>query len=169
MNPYDFYISPSDYERAAAAGVSKKTLELRIRKYGWKKERAITEPPKKSMCRKAWVEIAKQNGISYGTFMGRVNQYGWDEERSATTPLQDIRAMVAVNRKRSIPEELIQRAEQNGIGYRTLYARINRHGWEPEEAATRRTLTRQEIGLLGRKAYESKYGRRSQGEPKMLL
>lgn len=155
-----FYITPEEYTQAAAIGVDSENLNRRVRLLGWNKEKAITTPLGKLTDRKVWVEIAKQNGIGYYTFMSRVNRYGWDEERAATTPLQDRKAMAAAatERIRIIPRELVQRAEQNGIAYDTLHARITRYGWNPEEAATRRTLTRQEIGRLGKQAVEARYG-----------
>ncbi len=46
MNYYDFYITPEEYEVAEKNGIDKRTLEQRIREYGWDKERAITIPKK---------------------------------------------------------------------------------------------------------------------------
>ena len=47
INPYDFYITPEEYKIAAQNGINRKTLEDRIRKLGWNKERAINTPTKK--------------------------------------------------------------------------------------------------------------------------
>jgi len=35
------YITPEEYEAAAARGISRKTLNLRVRIYGWPKDRAL--------------------------------------------------------------------------------------------------------------------------------
>ena len=72
-------------------------------------------------------EIAQENGISKRQLEKRVRNYGWKIERAINEPPQ---------KKRTIPKEIIQRAEANGISYSTLRQRIHRFGWEHERACT---------------------------------
>ena len=41
-NPYDYYITPEEYEIAERNGVCASTLNRRIRDLGWEKDIAIT-------------------------------------------------------------------------------------------------------------------------------
>lgn len=40
-NPYEYYITPEEYEMAAENGISRSTLNRRVRDLGWEKEIAI--------------------------------------------------------------------------------------------------------------------------------
>ncbi|WP_261795499.1 hypothetical protein [Bacillus licheniformis] len=44
FNPYDFYITPEEFAQAEANGICKDTLIWRVRRQGWSKQRALTEP-----------------------------------------------------------------------------------------------------------------------------
>lgn len=79
------YITPEEYEAAAARGISKKTLELRVREYGWPKERALTAPVQQRTDWSEWYAVAEVNGISLITFRTRIYR-GWTPERAATEP-----------------------------------------------------------------------------------
>lgn len=151
MNPYDFYITPEEYEIAARNGIRSALLEVRIRSLGWSKERAITEQPqrKKPRIPRAIIDQAKQNGITYNTLRWRVHTLGWDLERASTQPLQDRRAQAkrAHEASRKYPLEIIQIAEENGIPYNTFRHRI-KAGWNMKVAATTPVMTPTEIGLL---------------------
>lgn len=147
---YDFYITPEEYERAAQYGVSPALLEVRIRSLAWKKERAITTPPrKKKRIAKEWVELARKNGICYSTLKYRINELGWEPERAATQPLQDRKkqAKIACEKSRVYPKWIIELAKKNGISYSTFRYRV-RAGWSLIEAATRPLMTPSEIGLM---------------------
>ncbi|KUP22388.1 hypothetical protein [Paenibacillus sp. DMB5] len=154
-----FYITPEEYELAAAIGVDSENLNRRVRLLGWNKQRALTTPLEKKTDRRHWAEIARQNGIGYYTFMTRVNQWGWDEERAATEQLQDRKATAAngTEKIRKIPAEIIRLTEQNGIAYHTMRARI-RKGWDPREAATLPVASHSDAGKLGKAAVIAKYG-----------
>lgn len=160
MNPYDFYITPEEYELAAQNGIDRENLNRRVRLLGWKKDRAIRTPLGKLTNRKHWVEVAKQNGIGYNTFMNRVNNHGWDEESAATQPLQDRRAQAtkATEKIRKIPRKFVKLAEANGIPYHTFRARVIRYGWDMERAATEPIWTRQQIGRLGAQRLREREG-----------
>ena len=85
-NPYDFYITPEEYAIAEKNGISKDTLNFRIRRMGWDKEKALTTKPRKYTDRKKQVEIAKANGISRATFYDRLSD-GWKVEDAYTVPV----------------------------------------------------------------------------------
>ncbi|MFF2016243.1 hypothetical protein [Paenibacillus sp. NPDC058177] len=154
-----FYITPEEYEQAAAIGIDSENLNRRVRLLGWDKSRALTTPLGKMTDRKYWANVAKQNGIGYYTFMNRINNLGWDEEKAATTPLQDRKtaAAHATEKGRKFPVELLRLAEQNGIAYHTMRARINK-GWDPQEAATMAVGSHSDAGKLGKAAVIDKYG-----------
>jgi hypothetical protein len=152
MNHY-YYITPEEYELAAAHGVCAQTLEVRVRAWAWKKERALYTPPqKKKGLRGEWMLLAEQNGICYSTFRYRVNRLGWDKERAATQPLQDrkAQAIIAYEGSRRYPPEIISLAKQNGICYDTFRHRINKSNWSIEQAATTPVMTGREIGLMNK-------------------
>jgi len=79
------YITPEEYEAAAARGISRKTLNLRVREYGWPKERALTAPVQQRTDWSEWYAIAEVNDITPLTFRTRVYR-GWSPERAATVP-----------------------------------------------------------------------------------
>lgn len=83
MTALNIYITPDEYAAAAARGISKKTLELRVRTYGWPKERAITEPVQPRTDWSEWYAVAAENGIAPLTFRTRIYR-GWPPERAAT-------------------------------------------------------------------------------------
>lgn len=165
-NPYDYYITPEEYEIAAQHGVSEKTLDCRVRMLGWDKQRAITTPPQKRTDRSNWIKIAEANGINYKTFISRVNIYGMSDEEAATRPLQDPQEAAATAReaRRRHPVKYVKLAKRNGIPYGTFRMRVKRYGWSYEEAATRPVMSKSETGKLGIKALREQgaliYGRR---------
>jgi len=147
-NPYDWYITPEEYETAAANGISAGTLEARIRKCGWPKERAITEPPRKlSKIPREIAELAQRNDIPYQTLYWRIYA-GWAPERAATEPVADRAERIrrAHDARRKIPADIIELANQNGVKYTTLWKRINTLGWDPMTAATTPIMSKSESG-----------------------
>ena len=87
-NVYDYYITDEEYEIAEKNGISKDTLNFRIRRMGWNKEKALTKPPRKYTDRAKQVEIAKSNGIGRSTFYDRLS-YGWKVEDACTIPVMN--------------------------------------------------------------------------------
>ena len=88
INPYDYYITDEEYEIAEKNGISKDTLNFRIRRMGWDKEKALTKPPRKYTNRIKQVEIAKANGISRATFYDRLAD-GRKVEDAYTVPVMN--------------------------------------------------------------------------------
>lgn len=87
LNPYDYYITPEEYEIAKANGICSATLEDRIRRLVWDKEQAISMAPRKQRrIDKRFIKIAKENGISERAFYHRLKS-GWSIEDAATIPL----------------------------------------------------------------------------------
>lgn len=152
MNPYDFYITPDEYEAAEGNDISAALLEVRIRSLGWSKSRAITTKPQVKQVIGDWVEVAEENGICYSTLRYRANRLGWDLERAATQPLQDrrIQADVARDGCRKFPLEILDLMKKNGIPYDTFRGRVNKSKWDMVKAATTPVLTPSEIGLMSK-------------------
>ncbi|MDY8166190.1 hypothetical protein U0G65_29865 [Bacillus thuringiensis] len=85
------WLTNKEYWIAHSNGISRRTLYMRVYKYGWELQEALTIPP-----RTYWhigegkfnklLKIAEENGISASTFRSRVSTYGWDPEKAATTP-----------------------------------------------------------------------------------
>ena len=149
MDPYDFYITPEEYEHAAKKGIRPALLEVRVRSLCWNKEKAINTPPHTKKSLNEWVDIAAANGICYSTLRYRANRLGWELERAATQPLQDRQAQAkkAYENSRKYPKEYKELAIKNGISERTFHRRLE-SGWNIETAATRPIMTPREIGLL---------------------
>lgn len=149
---YDFYITPEEYDIAASNGISKQTLEERIRRLAWDKSEAMTKPVKNQNSIKEWISLANKNGISLRTFEERIYTKKWSYEVAATTPILDRKAIVEnmVNKRRRFPKHILKLAEKNNVPYDTFRARVNKLGMTFEEAATMPVMTRREIGLLSK-------------------
>lgn len=155
-NPYDFYITPEEYEIAENNGIPKATLEFRTRTLMWDKRRAMTEKPQNKICRKEWAEVAAKNGIKYHTFLSRILDSGFTPEEAATKPLQsekekEIARKTAHEKSRKYPKEAIELCKKNGIHRNTFYYRVNQMGMEPYEAATMPPMPKTEQGIARRK------------------
>lgn len=145
----DFYLTPEDFEKAAAKGISEATLKQRVYGYRWKKERAITEPVRKTKETgwKEYKEIATKHGISARTYRKR-REKGMTPLEAATAPLMSKREMQKLSlqlrrEKRPFTEEEIKIAESNGINYHALLGRKKRK-WDNETAITTLLLTLEE-------------------------
>lgn len=88
INPYDYYITDEEYAIAEGNGISKDTVNFRIRRMGWEKEKALTKPPRKYSDRRNHIEIAKSNGIGRSTFYNRLSD-GWKVEDACTIPVMN--------------------------------------------------------------------------------
>jgi len=146
---FEFYVSPEDYQTALSNGICADTLENRIRRHGWHKERAITEPPQKRTNLKELVKIAEQNGIPYHVIQKRMYD-GWDAERATTQPLTNKADLVRKQheKNRKYPKQYVDRAKENGIPYKTFTWRM-RQGWSLERASETKVMTPQEVGAAG--------------------
>jgi hypothetical protein len=162
MSPYDYYVAPEEYDRAASIGVNNQTLDRRIRLLGWAKERAITTPIRSlNKERSHWRRVAEKNGVSFSTFHSRIGR-GWSHEEAATRPKQTIeelreQALRATEYVRKIPRWCIELAEKNGIQRATLHLRIKK-GMSFEEAATQPLMRHSQAGSLGAAALRAREG-----------
>ncbi|MBZ5212937.1 hypothetical protein LG208_13535 [Bacillus paralicheniformis] len=169
-NPYDYYISPEEFAKAEANGISKDTVVGRIRRQGWDKQRALSEPVRfadRSRFAADWAiygKVAERNGVSRAAFRVRVYR-GWSAEKAASTPKVEKKEQIKRMTERSprtkyrkFPEEVIKLAESNGIRYGTLRSRVTRNGWDMHIAATTPVMTQQEIQRKAVQAFKRKYG-----------
>ncbi|OPD57622.1 hypothetical protein [Bacillus anthracis] len=162
-NPYDYYITPEEYEVAEKNGIRRKSLEYRIRRGCWDKEKAITIPTQKEPSE--WTKIKNislKNGISRQTFSAR-RKRGWSLVDAITIPpltQDEIIARAKEKNPQKAPiftEEQVKRAEENGISYKTLYDRVKRYKWDLEEAIATPILSASERGRKGKeRSYWSK-------------
>ncbi|WP_338630441.1 hypothetical protein [Clostridium baratii] len=137
MAAFNYYITPEEYAIAERNGIGKDTLESRVRKLGWDKEKAITKKVEKRNKYGEWIEVSRRNGINDATFRYRVRK-GWTLEKAATEPVmtkEEIRRR-AHEKWRRYPKEVLKLAESNGIYYRTFAYRVKRLGWTMSKAAT---------------------------------
>lgn len=164
MNIYDYYITPEEYEIAEKNGISRATLECRVRDLMWDKKRAITEPPqKKDYSNKKYADIAEKNGINRNTFYSRVRR-GMCPKEACTKPLQDKRKWAKEMRERrrnKLPKTIYETARKNGITYPSLMHRLKSPNFTFEEAYTLPPLSYKECA---KRAHES---RRKKSENKM--
>lgn len=159
-NPYDYYITPKEYEIAAENGISRSTLNRRIRDLGWGKESAITTPvPMRD--KYGWnkvKEIALQNGIARHAYCYRIKR-GWTRiDAISQPPLNRSECMKRASelnscfKNKALSEEQMEIATLNGISYTVARDRIRRLGWAMEEAITIPIMTRSECGKKGKGA-----------------
>jgi len=139
---YEFYVTPDEYLIAEQNGISPANVDSRIRRLGWRKKRALTEPCRKRTDLSKLAKIAQSNGIPYRTMQRRIER-GWTPEEAATRPLIDkVKQIVEVQQNNRIyPQKYVERANENGIRYPTFTERM-RQGWTLEEASETRTFGR---------------------------
>ncbi|WP_342440000.1 hypothetical protein NSS79_15340 [Paenibacillus sp. FSL L8-0436] len=156
---YNYYITPGDYETAAANGIKRETLEQRVRVYGWEIERATTQPLRKQKNRKTWRALADQNGITPDAFYRRL-KVGWDPARAATEPMVSKAESLIRAREsyRKYPQEWLDLAAQNGISLTLFRARVRVFGWSYEKAATEPKVHASVSGRHGKEALIKRYG-----------
>lgn len=153
MNDYEWYITPESYSIAEQNGISRGTLENRIRDLGWGTKKATTTPVQLNTDYGQWPEIARKNGIKTKTFYSRAKKMG--PELAATTPIKDraeiMKAMTEI--RRIHPQKYLDLAKENGITRFTFRERVKR-GWSYEDAATRPLMSKKEASALAeRKPY----------------
>lgn len=158
-SPYEYYVTPEEYEVAAKNGISRKLLDRRIRNLGWDKEDAMTKPSIHNAT--GWKnvkEIALKNGISHATYTARIKR-NWRIIDAITTPpidkYQALELAEKVNSKcqnKVLNDEQMKIASLHGICYRLARDRIKRQKWSVEDAITTPVLTREECGKIGKEA-----------------
>jgi hypothetical protein len=132
---YSWYITPEEYEKAEANGISRSALNSRVRRLGWPKTKAINTPLRIKYPPEI-IELVKKNHISYRTFQSRIHALGWDVIKAATTPLQLVskpRTNVFMPYKY---KKYLKTMRENGICIGTFQSRIYILKWSPEKAAT---------------------------------
>lgn len=162
MNPYDWYITPEEYEQAEANGISKQTLEERIRVYAWDKKRALSTPIKElKEIGKGNVKKAESIGVSYSNLRVRLSN-GWSMERATTEPLTNMRELCAKvgQENKKYPTWVYENLLKNNISLSTFYKRVNKCKWTLEKASTTPIMTKKEAAKLGAEAYHKIYGHR---------
>ena len=124
-----WYITPTDYERAAENGISKNTLWQRVRVLGWDVEKATKTPLKKVITiPQELLKEAEIKGVSRGTISARICK-GWSIEKACKTETK------SKGRPRVYPEWAYETAEKNGIKWKTVIYRIHK-GWDLLRACT---------------------------------
>lgn len=132
----DFYLTEEDIQIAESNGISERLARYRLEQMAWEKERAITQPVRTWNGEWAkWQDVAKEHGVKQSTFYARLNIQKWTPEQAATTPPAKPGDKI-MRKKRKIPEEVIAKAELNGINKNTLYSRILQYNFDYERAAT---------------------------------
>lgn len=144
------YITPEEYARAEANGISRANLTRRIRYRGMDREEAITTPLRTSKNRKEMADRAERNGIPRATFFNRMNDLKWDEERAATEPVHD-KSEITQRIKRRFDPAMVELAKKNNIPYITFYKRVDKQGMSEYEAATAPIKTKAEVAQASRK------------------
>ncbi|MRB96461.1 hypothetical protein GH842_30980 [Bacillus thuringiensis] len=158
-NPYDYYITPEEYEAAAKNGISNELLTCRIRNLGWDKEIAMTKPSRYNANRwKNIKEIALKNGISHSTYTARIKK-GWRLiDAISKPPIDKYQALKLAEQANSkcknkvLTDGQAEQAELKGISYSTARDRVKRLKWTVEEAITTPVLTRSECGKKAKEA-----------------
>ncbi|MFY0147852.1 nucleoside permease [Bacillus cytotoxicus] len=123
-------LTKEHYERAAANGIGRFTLQSRVYSSGWDVEEAITTP--KGMKRKSkeskyekWLKQAVEKGMNKNTFYSRL-ALGLTPEEAVNMPVKKIDKFI---------KEMQKKALVNGVSYQTFYSRVRTYKWDPERAA----------------------------------
>lgn len=157
------YVTPEDYEKAEANGLSREIVYHRVYHYGWDIERAITTPKKnhgKWGNWKPYYELMEKHGVNRRTFYTRVGN-GMSPEEAATKPLtprhERVKVASEARKKRSkVPPDIRRLAEANGISLPLVYLRLRR-GLSLQEAATKPKASHSEAGRIGRINHWTRY------------
>lgn len=127
----DRWLTKEEREKAAANGISAKTLYYRLYLSDkWSVEEALTAPP--GTVRHSpkgefanWIKLAEENGISKEGFYSRL-KVGMGCKEAATKPLKKNKGLMKL---------WLEIAKPNKISYQTFMTRIHRK-WDIEKAAT---------------------------------
>lgn len=155
-NPYNYYITPEEYDIAERNGICRRTLEYRIRDAMWKREVAITKKPQKIAEWHKIKEIALQNNISRNTFEDR-RKRGWNlVDAMIKPPMSREESLKRANQfnknNRVLTDEQIQQARMNGLKRSTAYYRFKKLKWDIEKAITYPISSASERGRKGKEA-----------------
>lgn len=160
MSIYNFYITPEEYELAEQNGISKWTLDVRIKDLLWDKETAITKPvAKRDYSNKEWADLAEKNGINRNTFYSRLRR-GMNPKDAATTEsgckkLWHKRMEERRKRNYRYPAFVYDEIKKIGITPSTFHYRVTSGNFTFEEAYTIPPLT---PAACARRAHQSRRG-----------
>lgn len=113
-----YYITPDDYARAEANGINKRTLERRVREFGWDIERAVNTPIlSRNKLNESMVKLAEKNGVSRRLYARRIKELGWTEEQAASVPPMSRKEVGKENAKRAtrFTDKQLQIMKKNGL------------------------------------------------------
>ena len=86
------YITPDDYVEAEKRGISRKTLNDRVRRYNMDVDTAIVKPLKKMKSFEhkwqEWKDVCEKHGISRRLFYHRMHVSKYTEEVAATKEIE---------------------------------------------------------------------------------
>lgn len=162
MDVYNFYITPDEYKIAERNGISRHTLDMRIRELAWDKQRAITEGPQQKNDRTEFVKIAQANGIEPRLFYNRVSR-GMNPHRAATQPKQCKKTWHKEMDKRRRanfrhPVWVYEEIKKIGVTASLFQRRLDSGNFTFEEAYTMPPLSGEECA---RRAHESRRAKRT--------
>lgn len=147
-SPYDYYVTPEEYEIADERGISRELLDRRIRNLGWDKEAAMTKPSRYNAT--GWKnvkEIALKNGISRATYAARIKRKWRVIDAITKPPIDKYEALKLAEKANSklqnktLTDYQTKIAASNGISYSTARDRIKCLKWSVEDAITTPVLT----------------------------
>ncbi|PEP36091.1 hypothetical protein CN575_04490 [Bacillus wiedmannii] len=126
---FNRWLTDEEYQQAESNGISRRVLYMRIYRYGWELQEALTTQPRTYWHmgegkHNKWLKLAEENGVNSSTFYSRVNN-GWEPKEAASIP----------TRKQIDRKELVKIAKSNGISVSTFRSRLS-YGWESIKAAT---------------------------------
>ena len=136
---YEWYITPEEYEEAEKNGISRDTLEYRVRYLAWNKEDAVNKPLRNERYKEfnKYKEMAIKNGIPVATFYHRIYKQKISYKEAAT------------KKPKRYPEWVKYKLKENGIKFNTFCKRIE-NGWDLKRACTEKTHSKEEATKKGR-------------------
>ncbi|QWR99758.1 hypothetical protein [Bacillus cereus] len=158
-SPYDFYITPKEYEEAEKNGISYDLLTRRVRNFGWDKHTAMTKPSRHNAT--GWnkvKEIALKNGISRPTYVARMKRNWRLIDAISKPPIDKYQALKLAEKANSkcqnkvLTDKQEEIALSNGVCYRLARDRIRVLKWSLEDAITTPPLTSEECGRRRKEA-----------------
>ena len=102
-------------------------------------------------------ELAKMssvNGLTYHDITTRVNHHGWSIEKALTQPKMKKDYLYEYDGKMFTAKELADIANIDGLTYKDILCRINKHGWTVERAITQPKNVKKQPKGIGDKIYE---------------
>lgn len=141
-----FYITPQDYKVASELGISKFTLDSRVKVAGWDVDKAISKPVKKYANKGRWAKWKYKSVVPYGTFVSRIRN-GMSEKDAALTPFIGHKARQA--KEIAFTEEELKKALSIGVDRKTVLQRYKSCKWTKEECISIPRLNRKDAAKYG--------------------